>query len=139
MRTDCTIDLEGELRLPNIPIGSPGRRAWAKRGDVVEYRVGPTGPGESSWSFIGRVIGIVNAHDLREPHLCVAMLLRGSESCEMWITPSQVVDCYDLENVHTGVKALWLFSDAFLKTPVDMARNCHSYPTTELLNGGEQS
>lgn len=123
MRTDCHIDLERKLRLPNIPLCSPGRLSSAGRGDIVEHEAG-----------LARVIGVVTADDLDEPHLCVAVLMGGSCVWERWLHPNDVWNCWSGDHGMNG--ALWLFSPEFLGTPVDMARDCCRYLIRDLLAAG---
>jgi hypothetical protein len=125
MRTDCQIDTTAEARCKQIPIHSPGRNAFAKRGDLVWWGI----KGHEA-HHVGRVIGVVTAHDLPHPYLCVAMLL-GDVACEHWVNPDDVIDCRSILCGHD--KLQWLFGPAFLSTPPDKARQCYELLVSQML------
>ena len=83
-----TIELkhEKELRIPSVPITSPGRPSSVKRGDWVSW------VWEGTY-FTGRVLGVFDSPDNDgEEWLCVSMLMLGGSCCERWVDPKDVVN-----------------------------------------------
>jgi len=125
MRKDCKVtetcgkDNIG-LRAPQIK--PPCYGSFVRRGDMVVWQDDKSLPGVQQ---MGRVIGFVTAHNLNGTYLVVARFLRGLCD-EFWVDPATVIDCYPGQDFH-GEKMAWLFGPDFLKTPVDVARQCYEY------------
>lgn len=124
MRRDVTIDLEGSLRCPEIPIFSPGRNAWAKRGDLIEFTIG-------GLECRGRVIGVVEDPDDFTKYLCVAKHMLCGTCCEAWVHPMHVIDVRSCHNEMQD-KMAWLYGDQFLFTKPDAARQCFELTVDEM-------
>lgn len=126
MRTDCEIDTEAEMDLPEIHYGA-GIRTKVKRGDLVYWN-----DGSDPTDHVGRVIGFVTAHDIEGPQLCVAMFF-GNTCCERWVELKHVWRCEDLDNVRSSLKLMWLFGPEFPHTPPDVARNCYDKLAVDMM------
>lgn len=127
MRTDVRIYPHCSLRLPQIPLHSPGRNSSAGRGDVVWWQVGEAA---NALTQFGRVICVIEERDdSAKTYLCVAMLLGGDMCCERWVDPAQVFDCRTVRN-HEMLQ--WLCGMDFLLTPIDKARQCFDLNVTAL-------
>ena len=127
MRTDVTVQTEGEVRCSEIPLLSPGRPSSVKRGDWVQWQIG-------THDRTGRVIGFVSPPE--EPdktYLVVAWLMLGGTVCENWVDPDLVVDTALGDNLFED-KANWLFGEDFHRTPVDKARQCFQLYLSEMLS-----
>ena len=125
MRTDVTVDTEKKLRLPQIPLFSPGRCHEAGRGDYVEWETRGS-------SYRGRAIGVVTNPDDSQELLCVAMQMLGGCVCERWVDPSWVIDARSSSDAYEE-KSRWLHSEDFLSTHPDKATNAFNLLTEELL------
>lgn len=117
MRTDIAVNANASVRVPQIPLASPGRKAYAERGDWIEW-----GDGER-----GRVIGAITESGTQ--YICVACELLGGCVCELWIAPQDVYDC----RAHfDNAKSAWLHGDAFLASDPDKARNAFNLLASQL-------
>jgi hypothetical protein len=114
MRTDVIVVTEGRHRVPQIPTFSPGRKHYVERGDMVEWYI-------SNIHHVGRVIGFTtDKDDENKLYIVVAHIIQDLVA-ERWVEPKDVHDCYSVSHYQ---KMQWLFSDNFLKTDVDKARQC---------------
>ena len=129
MRTDVTVTTEGEVRLPEIPIASPGRNSHAKRGDFIQWRTAGS-------DFFGRVIGFVDPPERQAEGLLIVVAMHlHTLACERWVEPKDVYDCHTVRSDYEYDKLEWLFGSDFFKTPPDLARQCFDKLADELVPG----
>lgn len=122
MRTDVKIQAEfNEVRVPQIPLCSGGRPSYVTRGDFIEWGAG----------FRGRIVGLVKEAgdlDVKENHLVTVMIMLSGCCCERWVKASEVTNSArgrkSLQGGAMVKKGAWFYSDGFLNTPVDSARDC---------------
>lgn len=135
MRTDVTVITKGHRKCHRAT-GSLNKYGQAERGDWVTSR------NNSNKEIRGiinhdklmhcRVIGFVKA-DGRE-WLCCVYMQTGGHLHECWIDPDDVVEIRDGKNCLYGDKAKWFYSDEFLATPVDKARNVSELLYEDLIS-----
>lgn len=126
MRTDVTVKTKGYLKCCRAT-GSLNKHGMAERGDWVTSR-------NSSHNRLMhcRVVGFVVA-DGRE-WLCCVYMQTGGHLHECWIDPDDVVEIRDGKNCLYRDKAKWFYSDEFLDTPVDKARNVSELLYEDLIS-----
>jgi len=116
MRTDVKIKTTGKVRIPSIPISSPGRAPFIERGDFIIADIG-------SHLYYGRVIGFVTNPDDHKDYIVVVTHTPTGSIWEQWVEPHQVVDAsYSICGLYES-KMRWFYSKDFLRTPPDVARN----------------
>lgn len=128
-RTDCKIRLSGELRVPQIPIIGAGRPSYVKRGDYLRYRM----PGGADPEYWGRVVGFVTADNIKGEHIIIVMMMLGGCMCERWVDPEWVYDTASSDGVKIfREKIEWFYSDDFLWTPQEVARQCYDLTVEQI-------
>jgi len=134
MITDRKIKTQFMIRLEQIPISCAGRSPYAKRGTYVEYEI-ECKEGDKILTPIygrGRVIGLTTDEcDIQ--FLVVAQFNFMGLIYERWIRPKYVIDAAESSNLFSD-KASWFFSDDFLSTDVDIARQAFDLSAAQLRN-----
>ncbi len=125
MRTDVQVTTQGHRKCRRAT-GSLNKHGMAERGDWITAHAGALEPRYC------RIIGFVKA-DGRE-WLCCVYMQTGGHLHECWIDPDDVVEIRDGKNCLYGDKAKWFYSNEFLATPVDKARNVSELLYEDLIS-----
>lgn len=129
MRTDVVFDTERRLKNPCPMVGSPDTLG---RGDWIEWEM------SSGSTDRGRIIGIVKPNDECQEYFCVAWHIRSGGISERWILPKYVTAGFRGRDVSLFLeKVNWLYSDDFLKTPPEIARQVWDLEYKDLVKGIE--